>query len=195
MDELKPCQTDEVGKLVEATAQTLDERCKIWQETLNRAYKDGKYNKNTGIWEADEYRVARARYTLDAYRDALALVDTLGQQIDDLCRATPENKPLTHRDRLIAEICAERTRQDDKWGFPQENTYCEWSSILAEETGELAKELNELNFGRGDVDKMLCEAVQVAAVALSIMEHEDIAKRVTWSLTYARKQKQEAADE
>lgn len=95
MDELKPCQTDEVGKLVEATAQTLDERCKIWQETLNRAYKDGKYNKNTGIWEADEYRVARARYTLDAYCDALALVDTLGQQIDDLRRAAPENKPLT----------------------------------------------------------------------------------------------------
>lgn len=95
MDKLKPCQTDEVGKLVEATAQTLDERCKIWQETLNRAYKDGKYNKNTGIWKADEYRVARARYTLDAYCDALALVDTLGQQIDDLRRTAPENKPLT----------------------------------------------------------------------------------------------------
>lgn len=79
----------------------------------------------------------------------------------------------------IKAILAERDRQDAKWGFPQENTYCEWSSILAEEVGELAKELNELNFGQGDVRRMEAEAVQVAAVALSILEQQMVAYQTT----------------
>lgn len=72
------------------------------------------------------------------------------------------------------EIRLEREAQDEKWGFPQRNTYCEWSSILAEEMGELAKELNELNFGRGDRARMRAEAIQVAAVAISILIHDDL---------------------
>lgn len=91
----------------------------------------------------------------------------------------PDNKALTERDRLFALISAERDRQDAKWGFPQENTYCEWSSILAEETGELAKELNELNFGRGEIAHMVEEAIQVAAVAMSILEQQETAHMVT----------------
>lgn len=79
----------------------------------------------------------------------------------------------------IKAILDERERQDQKWGFPQENTYGEWGSILAEEAGELCKELNELNFGRGDPGKMETEAVQVAAVALSILEHNAVALGVT----------------
>ncbi len=86
----------------------------------------------------------------------------------------PEN------DKTIATLNAEyairreREAQDEKWGFPQHNTCCEWSSILAEETGELAKELNELNFGRGNRERMRAEAVQVAAVAISILIHDDL---------------------
>lgn len=79
----------------------------------------------------------------------------------------------------IKAILAERDRQDKKWGYPQENTYCEWASILAEETGELAREMNELNFGRGDVSRMEAEAVQVAAVALSILEQQMMAYQTT----------------
>lgn len=81
--------------------------------------------------------------------------------------------------RWIKEILTERERQDRKWGCPQENTYCEWGSILTEEVGELCKELNELNFGRGDREKMKAEAVQVAAVALSILEQAVVAHEVT----------------
>ncbi len=68
----------------------------------------------------------------------------------------------------------ERDARGKKWGFPQHNTYCEWSSILAEEMGELAKELNELTFGRGDRDRMRAEAAQVAAVAISILVHDTL---------------------
>lgn len=99
--------------------------------------------------------------------------------------------------RWIKAILSERERQDKKWGSPQENTYCEWSSILAEETGELAKELNELNFGRGDTEKMAAEAVQVAAVALAILEQTAVAHRVTMQAAIAlgRLTSQEAEDE
>lgn len=74
----------------------------------------------------------------------------------------------------LYEISREREAQDKKWGFPQRNTYCEWSSILAEEVGELAKELNELNFSLGDRARMRAEAVQVAAVAISILTHDSL---------------------
>ena len=95
----------------------------------------------------------------------------------------------------LKAILGERERQDQKWGFPQENTYGEWGSILAEEAGELCKELNELNFGSGDHGKMETEAVQVAAVAVSILEHAAVAHDVTvqvavalgrWSLREAK---------
>ena len=71
------------------------------------------------------------------------------QRLRELAQAEKDGRvfvlPKT-RARWIKDIIDERERQDQKWGFPQKNTYCEWSSILAEETGELAKELNELSF-------------------------------------------------
>lgn len=79
----------------------------------------------------------------------------------------------------IEKIISERDRQDKKWGFPQENTYSEWSNVLGEEVGELDKEFVELNFGRGDTDRMVAEAVQVAAVALAILEQQDVARETT----------------
>lgn len=85
------------------------------------------------------------------------------------------------RDMIFKLINGERDRQDQLWGYPQNNTFCEWSSILAEETGELVKELNDLNFtcARGSKERVLTEAIQVAAVAVSIIEHFDHADRVT----------------
>ncbi len=86
----------------------------------------------------------------------------------------PEHDKINAEAYAIYKIGLERKAQDKKWGFPQKNTYCEWSSILAEEVGELAKELNELNFGRGDRERMRAEAVQVAAVAISILLHDEL---------------------
>lgn len=85
----------------------------------------------------------------------------------------------------IRKIKLEREEQDEKWGFPQLNNYCQWMSILTEEVGELAKEMNELTFGRGDKEKMRAEAIQVAAVALSILVHDrigaiEVAERRDW---------------
>lgn len=114
---------------------------------------------------------------LAAYEDAMPLerVQALAQaEQDGRLVVLPADKAW-----WLKAILDERERQDQKWGFPQENTYGEWGSILAEEAGELCKELNELNFGRGDPGKMETEAVQVAAVALSILEHAAVAHDVT----------------
>lgn len=86
----------------------------------------------------------------------------------------PEYDKRNAQAYAIYKIELEREAQDKKWGFPQRNTYCEWSSILTEEVGELAKELNELNFSLGDRARMRAEAVQVAAVAISILTHDSL---------------------
>ena len=68
----------------------------------------------------------------------------------------------------------ERVRQNAKWGFPQDNTPFEWVSILTEEVGEFAQAMNDALLGKagnGNMTKALQEAVQVAAVAVSIVEH------------------------
>lgn len=74
-------------------------------------------------------------------------------------------------DAMVA-VFAERNRQNEKWGYPQDNTPFEWLSILTEEVGEFAEALNNaLLGGDGDLGDAIVEAVQVAAVALSIVEH------------------------
>jgi NTP pyrophosphatase (non-canonical NTP hydrolase) len=79
---------------------------------------------------------------------------------------------MIKREQAIQRIIKERDRQDAKWGFPQHNTPFEWLSILTEEVGELAEALNNaLLGGDGDLEHAMVEAVQVAAVAVSIVEH------------------------
>lgn len=82
------------------------------------------------------------------------------------------------RKGFFAMVIAERSAQDEKWGFPQKNTFVEWGGYLAEESGEAIKELNELFFGKGDKEKLVNELIQTAAMCLSIIEHFDIARAV-----------------
>lgn len=85
-------------------------------------------------------------------------------------------KPLT---LAIRSVQAERKRQDEKWGDQNGNHPFEWVSILGEEYGELCEAVNETFFKNGDkperggIDKMRKEAVQVAAVAVALIEALD----------------------
>lgn len=92
------------------------------------------------------------------------------------------------RGRWVSEFQLERRRQDTKWGFPAFNTWCEWAAILQEEAGEVTRELNELNFGRGDMNHMIAEAIQVAATALSILEQREVARKYTAKVMDLRRQ-------
>ena len=75
---------------------------------------------------------------------------------------------------IIEEICKERKRQEAKWGV-QHHHYLSWFLILAEEKGEVAKELTDVfvvPHGRKPLDKekLERELIQVAAVVVAWLE-------------------------
>ena len=73
--------------------------------------------------------------------------------------------------KRTAPIIAERDRQDAKWGS-QDHTLPEWITILMEEVGELAAASLCHLFGNANHPELdwRKEAIQVAAVALSMVE-------------------------
>lgn len=73
------------------------------------------------------------------------------------------------QENAIKEIVTERERQDKKWGI-QTHDPIEWFSILGEEYGEVAQEVNRNYFGEKSLDDYRKEMVQVAAVALAALE-------------------------
>ena len=81
---------------------------------------------------------------------------------------------MIERVEAIKKVIEERIRQNQKWGYPQQNTPFEWVSILTEEVGEFAEATNDALLGsypNGDLGKAIEEVIQVAAVAISIIEH------------------------
>ena len=83
-------------------------------------------------------------------------------------------KEIVDLDEIWSMVRAERSRQDEKWGTPQHNSPAAWISILVEEVGELAEAVNEKYVdpnGNGFVKDIIREAIQVAAVAVSIAQH------------------------
>ena len=84
--------------------------------------------------------------------------------------------PDLFRSTAAALVLSERARQVATWGTQDTNTWPEWMSILMEEVGELAEAINETHFAnathpeRGGIENIRQEAVQVAAVAMSIIE-------------------------
>jgi hypothetical protein len=69
--------------------------------------------------------------------------------------------------RVVAEVLAERTRQDNKWG-EQDHKPTDWIAILTEEVGEAAKAALE-----GNRDDYRRECIQIAAVAAAMVESLD----------------------
>jgi NTP pyrophosphatase (non-canonical NTP hydrolase) len=80
----------------------------------------------------------------------------------------------------IRDALAERERQEAKWG-EQNHDPALYLTILMEEVGELAQAALHTRYGgrAGGVEHMREEAVQVAAVALAIVECLDRGKW-TW---------------
>ena len=73
------------------------------------------------------------------------------------------------------DIERERDRQHAKWGT-QRHDFAVWITVLSEEVGELARAVLGYRAGEApafDLDAMRAEAVQVAAVAVAMIEHID----------------------
>jgi len=93
-------------------------------------------------------------------------------------------------DRLnaLADILAERTSQDLKWGEQNHDPFA-WATILMEEVGEFSQAALHYKFGGPTAANIREEAVQVAAVAMAIVECLDRDKW-TWG-DYSIKSKEE----
>lgn len=85
--------------------------------------------------------------------------------------------PTAKRIRILNLIAIERIEQDKKFGDQSKWSQPEWHTILSEEVGEVAHEINEK---LGDQDgwsnderlKLIRELVQVAAVCVSWLEQQ-----------------------
>lgn len=78
--------------------------------------------------------------------------------------------------RALSSVIDERKRQDEKWGI-QDHDPTVWVGILGEEFGEFCQAVNETWFDngpeakqKGGYENMRAEAVQIAAVAVQIVE-------------------------
>jgi NTP pyrophosphatase (non-canonical NTP hydrolase) len=73
-----------------------------------------------------------------------------------------------HTSAVLMEVLDERVRQDAKWG-PSASRPAPGLSVLVEEVGEVAAEMQE----DGDAENYRVELVQVAAVAVAMIEAYD----------------------
>jgi NTP pyrophosphatase (non-canonical NTP hydrolase) len=73
---------------------------------------------------------------------------------------------------ILSEIRAEREQQDAKWG-EQNHQPADWATILVEEVGEVAKAALEWKFAGRSLRLYRDELVQVAAVAVAMIECYD----------------------
>jgi NTP pyrophosphatase (non-canonical NTP hydrolase) len=80
----------------------------------------------------------------------------------------------------LESVLHERSKQDDKWGQQDHDPFT-YLTILSEEVGEFSQAALHLRFGGPASFKLREEAVQVAAVALALIECLD---RNNW--TWAR---------
>lgn len=86
----------------------------------------------------------------------------------------PPNGSLTQR--VLDMVRGERERQDTLWGDQSGNSLFEWVSILGEEYGEFCEAVNETCFKnpvhpeRGGFKNIVKEAVEIAAVAVAVIE-------------------------
>ncbi|OMQ26877.1 hypothetical protein BMI79_00680 [Serratia oryzae] len=73
----------------------------------------------------------------------------------------------------ITSVVAEMDAQDHKWGADRNQHPFLWLTILVEEVGELAQAALHREFGGPASAGFRMEAVQVAAVALQLIEQID----------------------
>ena len=97
-------------------------------------------------------------------------------KLRQLADAHPAVKDTPYLQEALDKVSLERQRQILLWGAGSDNTADEWLRILGEEFGELCQAVNESLFvharhpERGGIENITKEAVQVAAVAVSIIE-------------------------
>lgn len=75
--------------------------------------------------------------------------------------------------KAIGSVIAEMNRQDEKWGADRDQHPFVWQTILSEEVGEFSQAILHDEFGGHKSGTAREEMVQIAAVALQIIEYYD----------------------
>lgn len=78
--------------------------------------------------------------------------------------------------RVMLEVMVERGKQDGKWGEQNHDPFT-WLTILGEEVGEACEAALESKFGKWGIDQYRDELIQVAAVAVAMIECIDRKER------------------
>lgn len=73
------------------------------------------------------------------------------------------------QERAVADVLAERWRQDAKWGQQDHDPFT-YLAVLTEEVGELAQAALHTKFGGRAAAGLRTEALHTAAVALALLE-------------------------
>jgi len=76
---------------------------------------------------------------------------------------------MTTLTQVLSDVVAERTRQDAKWGEQNHDPFL-YLTILGEEYGEACNAALEAKFGKGTITHLREELVQIAAVAVALVE-------------------------
>lgn len=71
---------------------------------------------------------------------------------------------------VMEAVQSEVANANAKWGHVTGRSPYLWATILAEETGEVAKAVHDIEFGHGTVEELRNELAQVAATAIRWME-------------------------
>ena len=87
-------------------------------------------------------------------------------------------KPIEVAERVMVDIIRERGRQDAKWGEQNHDPFL-YLSVLMEEVGEFAQAALHTRYGGDKADGLRNEAIQVAAVAMAMVECLD-RNKWTW---------------
>lgn len=78
-----------------------------------------------------------------------------------------------NKTKALSDVIVEMNSQDAKWGADRNQHPFLWHVILSEEVGEVAQAILHDEFGGSHAGTAREELVQVAAVALQIIEQYD----------------------
>lgn len=90
-----------------------------------------------------------------------------------------KDEQLVMGSEIMQEVYKESDRQIKKCGI-QDRTPEEWLMYLTEEVGELAQAIADHKYGRGQLENVLIEGIQVTTLSMKIIEMYVILDEKEW---------------
>ena len=118
------------------------------------------------------YQISIQCDNLDEANEIFAWLESLPGPPIILEKVVSASSDFPATDKILQEVAHERKKQDEKWG-QQNHSPADFLMILGEEVGEANKAALEHRFANKPLDEYRKELVQVAAVAVAMIEAYD----------------------